>query len=164
MKRTIIGFSLGWMNSPPLSSLYIAFFVTALCCHRCTFFVTALCFFSFRLSSSKYIVNFFFEIAPNHNANFIHWQHARILSDKLHHNHIFLFTHCATKNTVVKTRPDTRLPKSRASGQGQSWNILTSIWAGVVICKRCPRTSKTLKKLTATDGPTDRPTDRHSGL
>ena len=55
------------------------------------------------------------------------------------------------------TRPDTRLPKSRAGGQGQWWN-----WPTKQLGRSSnPQTArKRQKKLSVTNGPTDRLTDR----
>ena len=63
-----------------------------------------------------------------------------------------------------KTRPNTRLPKSRAGGQSDSdKNGKQSIWAGAVM--RQPLINAEKANCDGpTNGPTDRRTDAHSGI
>ena len=61
----------------------------------------------------------------------------------------------------IQTRPDTRLPQSRAGGQGQYFRSLDHLgWSSEA--KNC-KTPKKVKYDGPTDGLTDGPTDRQSG-
>ena len=59
-----------------------------------------------------------------------------------------------------KTRPDTRLPKSRAGGQGLFLRSPHHLGRSSEATDRKKKT----KKLSVMDGPTHRLTDRQSGL
>ena len=61
-----------------------------------------------------------------------------------------------------RTRPDTRLPQSRAGGQGLYLRSLDHLgWSSETKDRENP---KKVKCDGGTDGPTDRRTDRQSGV
>ena len=62
------------------------------------------------------------------------------------------------RDKCEKTRPDTRLPKSRVGRGGDEIDQPNS-WAGVVT-PRPPVKAEKAKCYQPTDGPTDRPTDQ----
>ena len=66
--------------------------------------------------------------------------------------------------TLIKTRPDTRLPQSRASGQGLYFRSLNDLGRSSDVKNRKKKKPKKVKCDGRTDQRTNGPTDRQSGL